>query len=176
MREINEIIVHCSATPESMDIGVKEIRDWHVNDNKWDDIGYHFVIRRDGTIECGRSIDKAGAHCKGHNAHSIGMCLVGGEDADFAAKMQEYDSLHDEDPELLDDLLPTRPDRRGDYEKNESFHNFTRCQFVALAALIKAQFDIFGELPVTPHSAYSSKLCPVFDMDAFNGDHGFLGK
>lgn len=82
MRKITEIILHCSATPASMDIGAKEIRDWHVNGNHWRDIGYHWVIRRNGTVEKGRPEYQVGAHCKGHNANSIGVCLVGGTKKD----------------------------------------------------------------------------------------------
>lgn len=78
MREIKRIFVHCSFTKPSMDIGVEEIRDWHVNGNGWSDIGYHDVIRRDGSIEPGRSYEIAGAHASGNNADSIGVCLVGG--------------------------------------------------------------------------------------------------
>lgn len=78
MRDISTIVVHCSATPPSMDIGVEEIRKWHVEGNSWTDIGYHFVIRRDGTIESGRPIERPGAHVKGHNSNSIGVCWVGG--------------------------------------------------------------------------------------------------
>ena len=78
MREIEKIIIHCSATPPSMDIGAEEIRRWHVDDNGWSDIGYHYVIRRDGTVEPGRPLEKAGAHCRGYNQKSIGICLVGG--------------------------------------------------------------------------------------------------
>jgi len=81
MRDINQIIIHCSATPPSMDIGVKEIRSWHVNERKWSDIGYHIVVRRDGTVEFGRPINKPGSHAKGHNQNSIGVCWVGGVDA-----------------------------------------------------------------------------------------------
>ncbi|MCK5639702.1 MAG: N-acetylmuramoyl-L-alanine amidase [Gammaproteobacteria bacterium] len=77
-RKITHGIIHCADTPADMDIGAKEIRDWHVNGNGWSDIGYHSVIRRDGTIEKGRDIDISGAHAKGHNKHSIGICLVGG--------------------------------------------------------------------------------------------------
>lgn len=80
MRKIKEIIIHCSATPENMDIGVSEIRQWHLK-RGWSDIGYHDVIRRDGRTEEGRSTDKAGAHTIGHNRNSIGICLVGGVDA-----------------------------------------------------------------------------------------------
>ena len=77
MRKINSLIIHCSATPPKMDIGVKEIRQWHISKG-WSDIGYHVVIRRNGKIETGRPLEKAGAHCRGKNKHSIGICLIGG--------------------------------------------------------------------------------------------------
>ena len=77
MRKINKIIIHHSATEDTMDIGVKTIREWHLA-RKWNDIGYHYVIRLDGTCEVGRPIDKIGAHCKGQNTGSIGLCCVGG--------------------------------------------------------------------------------------------------
>jgi len=78
MRNIKNIVVHCSATPPSMDIGADEIRKWHTEERGWTDIGYHVVIRRDGTVEQGRPLDIAGAHVAGHNATSIGICYVGG--------------------------------------------------------------------------------------------------
>ena len=78
MIKFNEIIVHCAATKPSMDIGAEWIRKIHINEKKYRDIGYHFVIRRNGAQEEGRPIDKAGAHCKGHNSDTIGICMVGG--------------------------------------------------------------------------------------------------
>ena len=81
MRKITDIVIHCSATGPGADIGVKEIRDWHMKQNGWKDIGYHFVIRRDGAIENGRPMEQVGAHVSGHNANSIGVCLVGGVDS-----------------------------------------------------------------------------------------------
>lgn len=93
MRNINEIIIHCSATPSKMDIGVKEIRDWHVNGNGWKDIGYHIVIRRDGTIEDGRPIKDIGSHCYGRNRHSIGICLVGEGKTHESYNKEQYKSL-----------------------------------------------------------------------------------
>lgn len=78
MREIKEIIVHCSATQASSDIGAKEIRAYHVRENGWKDIGYHYVIRRNGAVEKGRDDAVVGAHVQGHNANSLGICLVGG--------------------------------------------------------------------------------------------------
>ncbi|MGI9277950.1 MAG: N-acetylmuramoyl-L-alanine amidase [Endozoicomonas sp.] len=74
----NLLVVHCSDTPADMDIGAGHIRDWHVIDNGWSDIGYHYVITRDGSIQPGRPLDKVGAHVRGHNHNSVGICLVGG--------------------------------------------------------------------------------------------------
>lgn len=80
MRKINSIIVHCSATQPKKSINAKTIRKYHVESNKWKDIGYHYVIKVDGTIENGRPVEQVGAHCQGHNADSIGICLIGGID------------------------------------------------------------------------------------------------
>jgi len=97
MRTVDTIIVHCSATPPDMDIGVRDIRKWHIEGNGWSDIGYHYVIRRDGRIGDGRPVGKVGAHAKGHNKTSIGICLVGGindaglADANFT--IEQYNSL-----------------------------------------------------------------------------------
>lgn len=77
-RSINEIIVHCAATPEGKNFTVEQIRDWHVNGRGWKDIGYHFVIYLDGSIHAGRPVEQVGAHCMNHNQHSIGVCYIGG--------------------------------------------------------------------------------------------------
>lgn len=79
MRNINLIIVHCSATPEGRNVSVADIDRWH-RERGFDGIGYHYVVYIDGSVHEGRPIDKVGAHCKGHNAHSIGICYVGGVD------------------------------------------------------------------------------------------------
>ena len=78
-REINKIIIHCSATPPNMDIDAKRVNEWHL-ENGWSGIGYHFFIKRNGQIEIGRPIEKSGAHTKGHNSKSIGICYAGGVD------------------------------------------------------------------------------------------------
>ena len=77
MRIINEIIIHCSATPEGKDYTVEQIKQWH-KQRGFSDIGYHYVIYRDGSIHSGRPIERIGAHCLKHNAHSIGVCYIGG--------------------------------------------------------------------------------------------------
>ena len=76
-RIINEIIVHCTATPEGKEYSVADIRRWHLK-RGFSDIGYHYVIHLDGSLENGRDVDLSGAHCTNHNAHSIGVVYVGG--------------------------------------------------------------------------------------------------
>lgn len=79
-RQIKELIIHCSATPEGKDYTVDTIRQWHLQ-RGFSDIGYHFVIYRDGSIKEGRNVNTVGAHCTGHNSNSIGICYIGGCDA-----------------------------------------------------------------------------------------------
>jgi N-acetyl-anhydromuramyl-L-alanine amidase AmpD len=74
------IVVHCSATGPAADIGVAQITQWH-KQRGFDTVGYHYVIRRNGTLETGRRESEIGAHVRGHNANSIGVCLAGGVDA-----------------------------------------------------------------------------------------------
>ncbi len=97
MRDIDTIILHMAATKPSMDVGADDIRRWHVAERGWDDIGYHYVIRRDGTIERGRPVETPGAHAYGHNKTSIGVCLVGGltedDDADCNFTKRQWDAL-----------------------------------------------------------------------------------
>lgn len=76
-RTIKEIIIHCTATEEGKNFTVADIDEWHRN-RGWRCIGYHYVIYLDGTIAYGRKPTEIGAHCKGHNANSIGICYVGG--------------------------------------------------------------------------------------------------
>lgn len=85
MRQIKEIIVHCADTPEGRDDKAADIKRWHKAQG-WSDIGYHYVIDLDGTIEPGRPLETAGAHCTGHNANSIGICYIGGCDKDMKPK------------------------------------------------------------------------------------------
>ena len=82
MRQINKIIVHCSATREGQDVTVETIRKWHVEGRGWSDIGYHFYIDIFGNIQKGRDIAKMGAHTKGYNRNSIGVCYAGGVEED----------------------------------------------------------------------------------------------
>ncbi len=76
-RNITEIIVHCSATPEGRAVSAAEIDKWH-RERGFSRIGYHYVIGLDGSVEKGRKEDMIGAHCTGHNTQSIGVCYIGG--------------------------------------------------------------------------------------------------
>jgi len=83
MRKIDEIIVHCTATrPDwwtgtSAQVKTNEVRNWHTSKG-WSDIGYHYLIDRDGTVVTGRPLDRTGAHVKGHNTGTVGISLFGG--------------------------------------------------------------------------------------------------
>ncbi|MDR2009224.1 MAG: N-acetylmuramoyl-L-alanine amidase [Bacteroidales bacterium] len=85
MRQIKEIIIHCTATPEGRNHTVGDIDRWH-KQKGWDEIGYHFLIDINGEIMQGRNIEKAGIHTVGHNANSIAICYVGGCDKNMRTK------------------------------------------------------------------------------------------
>lgn len=71
------LVIHCSATKPSMDLTAATVRKWHMQQG-WADIGYHWFIRRDGTVEKGRKETEVGAHVQGWNTRSLGICLAGG--------------------------------------------------------------------------------------------------
>jgi len=88
MRKIKKLILHCSASDDSLDIGFDEINSWHGVGTKkhpgrgWlsesgISCGYHYIVRKDGSVERGRPDNDKGAHCYGHNGDSIGIVWVG---------------------------------------------------------------------------------------------------
>jgi hypothetical protein len=85
MRKINELIWHCTATPEGREVSAETIDKWH-RKRGWKGIGYHKVVHLDGTVSDGRPISVQGAHVRGHNRNSIGYVYVGGVDANMKAK------------------------------------------------------------------------------------------
>lgn len=96
MRKINEIIIHCTATRPEWWAGkatlekVAEIRRWHVQERKWKDIGYHYLIDRDGTIAPGRPESVAGAHVAGRNANTLGIALFGGHGSNENGQFSDH--------------------------------------------------------------------------------------
>ena len=123
MRKIKKIIVHCSATrtdwmaQNSPSEQLQEIRRWHVDVNGWSDIGYHAYISRTGDVLQARPIEIQGAHTKGHNADSIGVCLAGG----FGSSSEDRAVDH-YTPEQLAALWQFIKDARNMYGSNISVH------------------------------------------------------
>lgn len=118
MRIITNIFIHCSDSPDNVLVTAKDIKKWHTDDpplgNGWPDIGYHWVVLRDGTKEPGRPMKTPGAHVKGHNKYSIGICWVG---RDEPTKLQ-YRALIKLVCELLVDFDLEVEDVLGHYEKD----------------------------------------------------------
>ncbi len=113
MRKINKIIIHCTATAEGKDYSVETIRGWHLK-RGWRDIGYHFLVQRDGTVDEGRPIEQSGAHTKGHNWDSIGISYVGGVEAKKKdGKWIAKDTRTDEQKDALLDLICQLHDTYG---------------------------------------------------------------
>ena len=142
MRDINEIIIHCTATRANWREGqrtstkVAEVKRWHTapkpEGRGWSDIGYHLLIDRDGTVAKGRPIERNGAHVVGHNTGTIGVSLFGGH---------------------------------GSAETDAFADNFTQAQNAALRKLIN---DLRSEYPnitkITGHNEYAAKACPGFNV------------
>jgi len=151
MREIKSVVLHCTATPLDRKLTVKEIRKWHVKGNGWADIGYHFVIHQDGTIERARHIGKVGAHTFGNNYGSIGVAYCGG------VEKKILKSLDKEKPKSKTTLV--------------SKDTMTKEQEVAFRDLVKFLEICFGELKVRGHNDYNkAKDCPGFNMREKFGD------
>ena len=108
MRKINKIILHCSATCEGLAFTAKDIDRWH-RQRGYTMIGYHYVILLDGTVEKGRPIKQIGAHCKGHNAHSIGICYIGGLDKEGRPKDTRTPQQRQAMAKLIADLQQRYP-------------------------------------------------------------------
>jgi N-acetylmuramoyl-L-alanine amidase len=134
MKEIKNIIVHCSATREGDDsINAEVIDQWHKK-RGWKGIGYHFVVLIDGSIETGRMINKCGAHTKGMNCSSIGVCYIGG-----------VESERNED---------------GKYEAKDTR---TPEQIATLLELLRLLKKIYPEAKINGHRDFAAKACPSFD-------------
>ena len=143
-KDVKKLIIHCSASQDSLDIGAREIKILHMLDKKlkvewngkfvngrgWSDIGYHYVIRRNGLVEKGRSLDIMGAHVRGHNSDSIGLCWIG---------------LNDMTPKQLKSLKSTVKMLMIKYKLNID--------------------DVFGH-----YEFDKNKTCPNIDMNIFRAE------
>lgn len=108
MRNIDKIILHCAATPEGRHFDVKDIDAWH-KQKGWSGVGYHYVVLLDGTIEYGRPIHRSGAHTKGLNSSSIGICYIGGVDLEGSPKDTRTDCQKESLLQLMHVLRKMHP-------------------------------------------------------------------
>jgi len=99
-RNIKYIAIHCAATKPSMTVDIERIKKWHLK-RGFSDIGYHFYIRQDGSMEYGRPVYKSGAHVANYNSVSIGVCYEGGIDEDGEA----FDTRTPQQKRALVDLI-----------------------------------------------------------------------
>jgi len=137
-RRIDEIIIHCTATPEGQPRTVEQIRQDHIRNRGFADIGYHYIIYLDGTVHEGRNIDIAGAHATNHNAHSIGVVYVGG--------------VENDPKKAYKDLKPK--DTRTEEQK------------ASLLSLLMDLRKLYPTARIIGHRDVSSKACPSFDAKA----------
>ena len=101
---ITHAIIHCSATIEGQDFDIEDIREWHLA-RGWRDVGYHFVVKLDGTVQEGRPVGTWGAHTKKYNGPSnVGICYVGGLDREGMPKDTRTEEQKAALLDLLDDL------------------------------------------------------------------------
>jgi len=135
MRHINKIILHCSATCEGKHYDVDEIRRWHVEGRGWRDIGYHYVVYLDGTVHEGRPVEQTGAHVKGLNKNSIGICYIGG--------------------------VSNIKDKRGKFPAKDTR---TPEQKEALDRFINELMEKYPDATLHGHNEFSAKACPSFDV------------
>lgn len=144
--DIKYLVVHCSATPAKQDIGIVEIDRMH-RERGFLKIGYHFVIRRNGKVEEGRKMYEVGAHAEGHNAESLGICLIGGVEKEDHVVRGE----------------------KGEIVTFKASNNFTPEQFAALKVQLKKLLAIPGmsaKVEVLGHRDLPNvhKDCPSFDV------------
>jgi N-acetylmuramoyl-L-alanine amidase len=148
--DVKYLVVHCSATPPEQDIGAKELDRMH-RERGFLKIGYHFVIRRNGNIESGRSVDEVGAHVEGHNHESLGICMVGG-----VAKESHVVR-----------------DGSGSVVEFKAQNNFTPEQFATLHSLLKQMTTpytgaetVYPTAEILGHRDFPNvhKDCPSFDV------------
>lgn len=148
MRDIEGIVIHCSATRENKDFTVEQIRQMHLA-KKYNDIGYHYYITKDGVVHHGRMIDKAGAHVKGFNSNTIGVCYEGGLDKDGNPK----DTRTEHQKQSLNILI---------------LHLLTAFPGVSIKGHRDYSKDLNGDGKITKNEWMKS--CPCFDVDSEYGD------
>lgn len=143
-KKTDHIIVHCSATRPSMDWGASDIDECHRRQGYLSG-GYHFVIKRNGKVEPGRYRDDVGAHARGYNDRSVGICLIGG----------------------ISEGRPKGNERWASGQVGDPENNFTPEQFSALEKLIADLLTVYPGCKIIGHNEVAKKACPSFDVQAW---------
>lgn len=89
LNRVTHVVIHTAATANGADISADTIRQDHIRSRGWSDIGYHWVVRKDGRVELGRPETEVGAHVEGFNAQSIGVCFAGNGDLEDLTDAQK---------------------------------------------------------------------------------------
>lgn len=146
MRHINLIVIHCTATRNGVPVSVQTVDQWH-RARGFSGIGYHYLIQPDGTVDQGRLEEQMGAHAKGFNLHSIGVCLVGGTGGPDRQNPGQFTEAAWESLRIaVQDLMDRYPD----------------AQVVGHRDLSP---DLDGDGQVEPHEWI--KLCPAFEVQTW---------
>ena len=142
IRNVTDIIVHCSATPEGRNVQLKDIDRMH-KERGFNKVGYHFIVLLDGTIEIGRNLTEQGAHVSGHNENTIGVCYIGG----------------------MDENNKKAKDTRTNHQKVSLFYLLNVLKKITKNAKISGHRDFSKDLNkdgvITPNEYM--KECPCFD-------------
>lgn len=136
-RHVDQIILHCTATPEGEEFSNAQIKACHLA-RGFSDIGYHYVIGLKGEVRPGRNESVAGAHCKGHNTQSIGVCYVGG--------------------------CPPQTDPNW---KKKGKDTRTAAQRAALLKIVRELCAKYPGATVHGHNEFANKACPSFNVAAW---------
>lgn len=146
LKEVKYLAVHCSATTPSQDVGAVDIDKWH-RLRGFLRIGYHYVIRRDGTIEKGRPDNQSGAHTTGYNSVSLGICLVGG----------------------VEKPTDVKRNTNGAVVSLVSKDNFTDAQYASLELLLRHLKKTYPKAIIQGHRDFPkvAKDCPCFEVKDF---------
>ena len=147
-RKIHWVVIHCSDSDIKAHDNIETIRGWHVNERNFSDIGYHYFIDKSGAVHSGRSEDTVGAHVKGHNSGSLGICLSGRGNTEIERKLIKAEK----DPKKKEKLIKIHPTREQE----------TALELLCLDITQRHELDkkdILGHCDLD-----GGKTCPNFDL------------
>lgn len=163
-KQTDYIVIHCAATTPKMNIDIKTIEKWH-KDRGFLSVGYHYVIKRDGTRQPGRPINEVGAHVVGYNHKSVGVCMVGGVAGTCAHCGKETKEIKVEPwPQLYCVVC-------GVAHPGQPESNFTKEQWATLLITLQELHEEFPSAVIVGHRDLDAgKACPSFNVSEYLDD------